>query len=73
MVSVQTILQVRPLNAEFLCDVMRRLMDDRERKRLDKRRRVLHQDNVPVHTALAGEQFLAPQENDGRPHVPLLS
>jgi hypothetical protein len=58
MVSVQTILRIRPFNAEFLCDVLTRLRENRRRKRPDERRannRVLHQDNALLHTALAGE------------------
>jgi len=45
------------------CRVRLRRPEDRRRKRPDKRRtnnRVLHQENVPVHTTLAGEQFLPP-------------
>ena len=61
------------VNAKFYCDILRRLREDMRRKRPGKWRTnnwVLHRDNAPAHTALAGQHFLASKDMTVVPHPP---
>lgn len=61
------------VNAQFYCDVLRRLREDIRRKRPDQWRAnnwVLHHDNAPAHRALTTRAFLASKNTTVAPQPP---
>ena len=58
------------VNADFYCDVLRRLRENVQRKRPQKL--IIQHDNVPAHRSFKVSQFLAKNNTTVIPHPPYL-
>ena len=61
------------VNADFYCDVLRRLRENVRRKRpqkLQNQNLIFHQDNAPAHRSFKISQFLAKNNTTVIPHPP---
>jgi len=60
------------VNADFYCNVLRRLRENVRRKRPQKwqNQLIIHHDNAPTHRFFEVSQFLAKNSMTGVPHPP---
>jgi len=61
------------VNADFYCDVLRRLRENVRRKRPQKWRNqnlIIHHDNAPAHRSFKVSQILAKNNMTVNPHPP---
>jgi len=62
------------VNADFYCDVLRRLRENVRRKRPQKwQNQKLHHDNAPAHRSFKVSQFLAKNSMTVAPPSPILT
>ena len=64
------------VNADFYCDVLRRLRENVRRKSLQKwqnQNLIIHHDNSPAHRSIKVSQVFSQEQHDSDPPSPILT